>query len=151
MKTIRNIFFVGIALLSLTACAPNLSPNVYSGGDVGQAARTVPARVVSMRKVKINNQSAVGGLAGAGAGAVAGSAIGGGNRMHALGAIGGAVVGGLVGSEVDKMMHSGYGYEYVLRTNKGNLVSVTQTQDLQLRKGQRVYIIYGRRTRIVPR
>jgi len=144
--------FALIAALSLGACSTNLSPNTYSGSSVGQAQRTVPATVISMRRIKITNSSGVGGLAGAGAGAVAGSALGCGTRMNALGAIGGAIVGGIVGSEIDKGIHSGYGYEYVLKTSRGSLVSVTQTKNLKLRRGQKVYIIYGgSMTRIVPR
>lgn len=149
MKKIAVFGVIGLSLL-LGGCA-DLSPNTYSAGDVGQVNQVVPAKIISMRPVKIKTSSGgAGTLIGAGAGAVAGSAIGGGTRANILGGIGGALVGGLAGHAIEEGIGTKQGMEYVLRTNSGKLLTVTQTQDLQLGVGQKVLIIYGKQTRIVP-
>lgn len=150
MNKIVAVSFVGLSLLLLGGCA-DLSPNTYSAGEVGQINQVVPATIVSMRPVKIQATSGgVGTLVGAGAGAVAGSTIGGGDTAHLLGGIGGAVIGGLAGNAIEKGISKKQGMEYVLRTKSGKLLTVTQTQDLQLGVNQKVLIIYGKQTRIVP-
>ena len=153
MKKIVAVSVVGFSLLllgGLSGCA-DVSPNTYSAGDVGQVNQVVPAKIISMRPVKINASSGgVGTLVGAGVGAVAGSAIGGGTRANLLGGIGGALVGGLAGHAIEKGISTKQGMEYVLRTKSGKLLTVTQTQDLLLGVGQKVLIIYGRQTKIVP-
>ena len=149
MKKIIAISAVMCSLL-VGGCA-DLSPNTYQAGDVGQVNQVVPATIVSMRPVKIQASSGtVGTLAGAGIGAVAGSAIGGDTRTNILAGAGGALLGGLAGHAIENKVSSKLGMEYVLRTKDGRLVTVTQTQDLQLGVGQRVLIIYGRQIRIVP-
>lgn len=138
------------SLLFVAGCA-DLSPNTYQAGDVGQVNQVVPATIVSMRPVKIQASSGtVGTLAGAGIGAVAGSAIGGDTRTNILAGAGGAILGGLAGRAIENKVSATGGMEYVLRTKDKRLVTVTQTQDLQLGVGQKVLIIYGRQTRIVP-
>lgn len=149
----KKILFYALLFCSvlLVGCTQDLGTSSYSSGDVGQVNRVVPATVVSMRPVMINDSTGVGGLVGAGAGAVAGSAIGGSTRANILGGIGGAVIGGLAGNAIEKGITKKKGMEYILRVSKSkSLLTVTQLQDLQLYVGQKVLIIYGQRTRIVP-
>ncbi len=142
--TIMSIF-----CLTLAACAPNLSAGAYSAGQVNTATNVVTGTVISKRVVQIDNNSGVGGLVGAGAGAVAGSAIGGGARANILGGIGGAVAGGLLGNAIDKGIHAQQGYEYIIRVNKSKTIAVTQTLDTNFPVGARVMVIYGQKTRLV--
>ena len=58
--------------------------------------------IISRRPVNIDNNTGAGGLAGVGAGAVAGSQIGGSGAANVLGAIGGAVAGGLLGNAIEE-------------------------------------------------
>lgn len=147
--SIIAIFSLGLGVLS--GCTDSFNTSTYQAGDVGQANRVVPARVVSMRFVRIDNNSGVGGLTGAVVGGVAGSAIGGGSRANIIGAVGGAVVGGLLGNAVEKGVRKNQGIEYVLKSRQtGDLLTVTQLQDINLQVGQKVLIIYGRQTRVVP-
>lgn len=150
MKKIIAVSILSSSLFLLAGCAENISPNVYDSQDVGQANRVMPATIVSMRPVTINASTGVGGLVGAGAGAVAGSAIGGDARTNIIAGIGGAVAGGLLGNAIEKGVSKKQGMEYVLRTRHDSLITVTQTQDLHLSIGQKVFVIYGKQTRIVP-
>jgi outer membrane lipoprotein SlyB len=91
----------------------------------------------------------VGTIAGAGAGAVAGSFIGGDRRTNILGAIGGAVVGGLVGNVVEKSTSTGQAMEFIIQEdNAAQPISVVQTNEENFRPGQRIVLTRGDRTRL---
>lgn len=150
MKKIFNLTLIGVTLLTIVGCAPNISPNTYTGAEVGHASKTVRATVISIRPVTINNESGVGGLVGTAAGATAGSAIGGDTTTNILAGIGGAIVGGAIGHGIDKNMHTSQGMEYVCRLHDSSLVTLTQPSELGLQVGQKVLIIYGKQARLVP-
>jgi outer membrane lipoprotein SlyB len=140
--------FIGIFVIS---CTPNVSPNSYAVGSVGQVNRAVRGKVVSVRPVHISgSQSGVGGAAGAAGGAVAGSAIGGGARENVLGAIGGAVVGGIAGSMIEEGATKQEGIEYVVETENGSLITLVQGNDTFFSVGDKVIVLYGTPSRIIP-
>ncbi len=134
----------------LTACAPSVSPNTYSGSEVGVASRVVKGTVIGIRPVKIQQNTGIGAVAGGVAGGAAGSLIGNSTAVNIVGAAGGAVVGGLIGNEAEKQLSKDQGYEYIIQLDNNSTISVTQTQALQLSLNQRVLVIYGATTRIVP-
>ena len=101
-----------------------------------------------MRPVAIAGTSGAGGTVGAGAGAVAGSAIGGNDRANILGAIGGAVVGGLAGAAVEGSATKQSGYEYVVQSDHGALLTIVQGGDA-LAEGTKVIVIYGSPSRLI--
>jgi outer membrane lipoprotein SlyB len=136
--------------LSLAACAPDLSSSTYSAGQVGVASQTVTGTIVGKRLVRIDRDSHVGTAIGAVGGAVAGSFIGGGTRENILGGLGGALVGGLAGNAIEKGVVRQQGFEYVIRINKNQTISVTQTADNNLAIGERVMVIYGNPVRVIP-
>lgn len=150
MKRYLALLMIIFSCMLAAACAPNLSSNTYSGGQVGVASKAISGTIVSKRTVQIDNNSHVGGLIGTASGAVAGSTIGSGTTANVLGGIGGAVVGGLVGNAIDKGIHSQQGFEYIIRTNKGETIAVTQAMDTNLPVGSRVLVIYGEKTRVIP-
>lgn len=148
-----RIILIGstLALMSLlTACAPSVSPNTYSGSEVGVASRVVKGTVIGIRPVKIQQNTGIGAVAGGVAGGAAGSLIGSSTAVNIVGAAGGAVVGGLIGNEAEKQLSKDQGYEYIIQLDNNSTISVTQTQALQLSLNQRVLVIYGATTRIVP-
>lgn len=149
MKKILTFCALSLCFL-LAGCAGNVSPNVYTAEDVGQLNQAIPATVVSMRPITVSTNTGAGGLVGAAAGATAGSLIGGSTEAHILGALGGAVVGGVAGHAIEGGIGKKHGMEYVLKLNNGKLVTVAQAEDLHLSRHQKVMIIYGKQTRIVP-
>ena len=150
MKRIASFSLLAVLLVSLCACARNISPDSYAVGSVGQVNRAVRGKIISSREVDISgSQSGVGSTAGALAGGVAGSAIGGGVRENIVGAIGGAVVGGIAGGLIEEGPTRQRGMEYVIETANGSLITIVQGIEPVFAVGQRVILIYGTRSRII--
>jgi outer membrane lipoprotein SlyB len=135
--------------LVLAGCARDISPQTYSVGSVGQVNRTISATVISVRTVDVKGSSGVGGAAGAGVGAVAGSSIGSTGRDNLAGAIVGAVVGGIAGSAVEGKLAEQKAMEYVIETENGNLMTIVQGLELIFSVGQRVLVLYGSPARLI--
>jgi len=148
-KILTTITMFG-SLTLLGGCAGNVSPNTYDVCEAGVASKVEPGIIIGKRKINIDGNTGMGGLAGVAAGAAGGSAIGGDARTNVLGAIGGAVIGGVVGNAVDKGVNKHQGYEYIIRLRSGSTISVAQARDLQFQMNQPVLVIYGPTTRIVP-
>lgn len=119
---------LGLALLS--GCASqSLTGNAYTGTQARQAQIVKMGRVESVKNIQIAaGPSGVGGAAGAGLGAVAGSNVGGG-RGRLAGAIAGAVVGGVVGQMADAKMNTLEGQEITVKLDNGTLIAVAQEID----------------------
>ncbi len=138
------------AVLGMAACAPVNTNSTYSGADIGRPAQVSYGVIVAMRAVTVQNNTGpgVGTLAGVAAGGIAGSFIGGGARSNLLGAIGGAVLGGVVGSAIEGGVSQGQAVEFIIREENGQTISVVQTNEEDLRAGDRVIMTRGARTRI---
>ncbi len=136
--------------LLLTGCGKNVSPNTYEASEVGVVSRVMAGTIIAKRAVTIDNHSDVGMLAGAATGAVGGSAIGGSGRGNLAGAIGGAVVGGVVGNVADKAINRKKGFEYIIKLKDGSTIAVAQASDILFQINQKVLVIYGAMTRIIP-
>ncbi|PCI64013.1 MAG: hypothetical protein COB37_03430 [Kordiimonadales bacterium] len=131
------------------ACAPNLSSNSYDAYSVGEVRRVERGTIQSYRWVEINTRTGVGTVAGAGIGAAAGSTVGDG-AGGVIGAIGGALLGGLIGSSIEKSANKRTGYEYVILTASGSLVSIVQADRAPLPEGSPVLIQFsGQRSRVI--
>lgn len=153
MKLIRFSFILLVIChlsLILSACAKNISPNTYSGSEVGIVSKVKKGIILSERAVSIDNASGNGGMAGAALGAAGGIGLGHSTSGSLAGGVGGAIVGGVVGHVIDKGVNHHQGYEYIIRLKEGETVSVTQTEDLRFSPGQSVLVIYGAMTRIIP-
>lgn len=135
------------AALMLGACTSNHSPNSYDSRAVGQVNRVERGTIESYRWVQIERRnSGVGTVAGAGIGAAAGSTVGSGRGRGAenvIGAIGGALLGGLIGNSIEKSGSKKGGFEYLIRTESGALVSLVQQDTSPLPEGAPVVIMFG--------
>lgn len=150
MKTITKFCLLFVSTLIMFGCTKDISPSTYDTDQIGHASRVEPGQIISMRSVKIEQNTEIGGIAGAGAGAVAGSTIGGSSEANILGAIGGAVIGGLAGNAVEGHFNQQAGTEFIIKLDNGETISSTQATGLSLHEGQHVLVIYGKTTRIVP-
>lgn len=137
------------ALGLLTSCTPNVRPDSYSVGSVGQVNRTVGGVIVSARLVSIDGSRGGGAMAGGAAGAVAGSQLGGSDAAGAVGAIGGLVVGAIAGAALERGATATQGAEYVVETTNGNLMTVVQGPEPMLSPGQKVLVLYGSPARVI--
>lgn len=148
-KSSKRLAIILPLALAAGACAPDLSPSSYDSHSVGEVRRVERGTIESYRWVKIKGRSGVGTLAGAGVGAAAGSTIGDG-AGGVIGAIGGALLGGAIGSSVEKSASSQGGFEYIIRTASGSLVTLVQADREPLPEGLPVLILFnGSRSRVV--
>ena len=138
-------------MISLNACTADIGANDYYASSANRVSATQACTVVSLRPVTVkSNDNNAGTLLGAAAGGVAGSAIGGDNTAHILGAIGGAVIGGIAGDATQAQLSKQTGYEYVVRMDNGTMATVVQGNDVYIQPGQRCLVIYGKQARIIP-
>ncbi|RMH94517.1 hypothetical protein EBB59_02260 [Lysobacter pythonis] len=145
----RGLTLSLLCALALPACTPNVRPDSYSIGSVGQVNRSVGATIISARPVRIDGSRGVGTASGAAAGAVVGSNVGGSDSANVIGAIGGAVVGGIVGAAAERGASATTGIEYVVQTENGNLMSVVQGPEPALQVGAKVLLLYGSPARLI--
>ncbi len=139
-----------VLALALAACGPRYSPDTYATRAVQQANKVEQGTVVGRRSVKVSAEGSTGAATGAAAGGVLGAQTPGIGIVSALGGVGGALVGGLVGTAAEHTVVDTSAYEYVVRTAKGELLSVTQKDTTPLAIGQNVLLISGNQARIVP-
>ena len=146
MKSIASLLFV---FLLVGCAAPNISPQAYSAGSVGQVNRTVSATVVSAREIAVSGTSGVGSTSGTAIGAVAGSSVGGSGRDNLIGVIGGAVIGGIAGAAIESSATKQTGMEYVVETSNGHLMTLVQGKDPIFKTGEKVLVLYGNPSRVI--
>jgi outer membrane lipoprotein SlyB len=133
----------------LAACGPTYSPDTYASNAVQQANKVEQGVVVGVRDVDVSASGAVGTVAGAAAGGIAGSQVAAG-PISALSALGGSLVGGIAGSAVEHATEDTKAFEYIVRKPNGDLVSVTQKDKTPLVLGMHVLVISGVQARVVP-
>lgn len=138
------------AVFLLAACGQRYSPDTYATRAVQQANKVEQGTVIGRRDVKVTAEGSTGAASGAAAGGVLGAQTPGGGIFSALGGVGGALVGGLVGTAAEHAVVDTSAFEYVVRTGKGDLLSVTQKDTVPLAIGQKVLLIAGNQARVVP-
>lgn len=135
----KNILLIGLTSLLFTSCVrQQMSPNVYSARQVGEASMTYAGRIVNVRPVCVQQASGVGTVAGGVAGGVLGSAIGRGDLAPtAIGALAGAVAGSLIEQDASRQT----GFEYVIQLDNGQLMTIVQGCNPFFQCGDPVYVI----------
>ena len=136
--------------LALAACRADYSPDTYATRAVQQANKVEQGMVVGRRDVAVTAEGSTGAATGAAAGGVLGAQTPGGGIAAALGGVGGALVGGIIGTTAEHVGGDTRAFEYIVRTAKDELISVTQRDATPLVVGQRVLVISGNQARIVP-
>ena len=135
--------------LLLTACGIGDTNTTYNRVQIGRQGRASTGKIISMTQIEVAGSNETGGLAGAvvgGAlGGVGGSAIGGG-KGSALMAIGGAAIGalagGAAGSAAEQAATKDLAYEFLVKKDEtGRVISVVQTNELNLQPGDNVILI----------
>mgnify|MGYP003648983206 CR=1 FL=1 len=85
-----------------------------------------------------------------GVGAAAGSTVGNSGAENVIGAIGGALLGGLLGNSIDKSAGKKSGFEYLIRTESGSLISIVQQDRHPFADGTPVLVVFSRdRSRVI--
>ena len=144
----KTVGVLGLAAL-LAACQADIGSNQYGTSSVGRAAAASPCSVISVRQVSVKSDNNMGAIAGALVGGVGGYGIGSGSTAHNLGAVGGALLGGYAGDKAQGALSSQAGYEYVVRLDNGQVMTLTQGTDVLLSPGQRCMILLGDPARLI--
>jgi len=110
-----------ICCLLVTGCNKDLSPGDYDAAEVGKIKKVVPGTIISMRPVRLHNKIN--------------------ESMTEKPTTSGFA---------DNSMNKTHGYEYVIRLNSGNIISVVQAETIKFKNKQHILVIYGKNTRIVP-
>lgn len=127
-KKILTGFAVSLVLL-LGACTKDIAPGDYDSAEVGKIKKVVPGVIISKRPVHIHNAAAES----------ASTAIDNTNPARTATA-----------NDSDTTLNRSHGFEYVIRLNSGAIISLVQTEDLNLKTKQHILVIYGNNTRVVP-
>ncbi|MGE4062495.1 MAG: hypothetical protein AB7E79_03920 [Rhodospirillaceae bacterium] len=136
----------GVYAAVLSACAPNYSPNIYSSNAVQLANKVEAGTIIGFREVKISANGNIGTVTGGAVGGVLGAEY----ANSALVAVGGTTIGGMVGNALEHAARDTTGWEYIIRKDNGDMLSVTQREAAPLALAQRVLVIMGPQARVVP-
>jgi len=121
MKYLARVSSLAMLLsLFLTSCAKDVAPGDYDSAEVGKIKKVVPGVVLSKRSVNIHNQAAENTATDSNS------------------------------TPSDNVVNRSHGFEYVIRLNNGAIISLVQTENLDLKAKQHVLVIYGNNTRVVP-
>ena len=149
-KSLKKVFVIGLIMLPLQGCEPDLGGSDYETENIGQLSNTQSGVVVFKREIKMHyypqgavSQGAVTGAAGgAVGGALIGGAAGGSGGSSVAGGLIGAGLGGLLGYAIDKKTRTHKGFEYHVKLDKsGDVVTVSQGPNPEIGVGGRVLII----------
>ncbi len=145
----RRLLFFPLAsacAVLLSACAPNFSPNTYSSNAVQLANKVEAGTIIGFREVQISANGSIGAVTGGAVGGVLGAEY----ANSALVAVGGTTVGGMLGNALEHAARDTTGWEYIIRKDNGDMLSVTQREATPLTLAQRVLVIMGPQARVVP-
>jgi len=127
----------------VAGCASEKGGDVYTRDQVRQVQHFKVGTVVSVHKVRIEGtKSPVGTTAGTIVGGIAGSGASSG-KTGQVAAVLGAVVGGVVGSAAEEAYTRENGFEYSIKLEDGNYISVVQaaSKDEDIKPGDKVRVI----------
>ncbi len=146
MRVLVLFPLAALGALALSACAPNYSPNTYSSNAVQLANKVEQGTVIGYREVKISANGSIGAVTGGAVGGVLGAEY----ANSALAVVGGTTVGGMLGNALEHAARDTTGWEYIIRKENGDMLSVTQREASPLALAQRVLVIMGPQARVVP-
>lgn len=131
-----------LCLALLGACATQDGVGRYRIATIGNAQRTVAAKVLSADPVHIQTRT---GEAGGVAGGLLGGAVAAEGSDNAAVIIAGVIAGAIVGSAIESAANVYDGTEYVIETETGALLTVAQVNSGSeiFSKGDRVVLVYG--------
>lgn len=137
------------AFLFLCGCQADIDSNQYSAASTGRASAASPCTVINVRQVKVKTDNELGTIIGGAAGGIAGYSIGSGKTAHLLGGLGGAVLGGIAGDATQGALSSQSAYEYVVKLDNGQIMTLTQGSDALLAPGQKCMMLFGNPSRLI--
>lgn len=145
----KKLFFVVMTCLVAVGCAADINDNAYKLSSVGQASAVAQGVIVDVRTVSIQGSSGTGSVLGGVAGGVAASTIGRG-AGSVLASVGGALAGAFIGGITQNELTKQQALQYIVRLTDGDMINVIQGLNNPLSVGQKVFVLYGKETRLIP-
>jgi outer membrane lipoprotein SlyB len=149
MRALFHLLISVGAFVGLAGCQSELSSDYYRASSVGSVNRAIRGKVVSVRTVKVSDESGVGTSSGAVAGAIAGANSSDNAAGAAVLAIAGAVAGGVAGTVAEKSATRQEALEYVVESENGALLTLVQGGKDRFSVGEAVIVLYGSPSRII--
>jgi len=162
MRKNFRYFAMVAGLAFLSSCSDhNIDSGVYTGEESMHDTDTYACTVVNRRIVKVSGYNThgntAGKLTGALAGGLLGSAFGRGHGkvgMAAVGALGGAMAGNAI-QDATKNKTQQTAFEYTVKRDvDGQLKTIVQGMNVDIKKGARAYLVSDRRnaarSRLIP-
>lgn len=137
------------SLLALAGCQSELRSDYYRASSVGSVNRAIKGKVVSLRPIRVTDESGVGTASGAAVGAIAGANSSDNAAGAAMLAVAGAVAGGVIGSIAEKSATRQEALEYVVESENGALLTLVQGGTDRFSLGESVIVLYGNPSRII--
>ena len=133
---------------SLSACSSQDRVGEYRVASIGNAQRTVEASILSVKPITLIKSPSG---AGANAGAAFGGALAAESSDNAAVIVAGIIGGAIIGNNIEASNGAMRGYEYLLQTEMGKLVTVAQPEQNYdvLQEGDKALLIYGYPHRLV--
>ena len=141
----KKLFFVVMTCLVAVGCAADINDNAYKLSSVGQASAVAQGVIVDVRTVSIQGSSGTGSVLGG----VAASTIGRG-AGSVLASVGGALAGAFIGGITQNELTKQQALQYIVRLTDGDMINVIQGLNNPLSVGQKVFVLYGKETRLIP-
>jgi len=147
MILIKNSLFLFILFIAtgLAGYASNLSGDSYSRSEARIVQQVDFGTVVQLRPVRIEGtKTPIGSGAGAIAGGIAGSSIGGYKASKVMAVIG-AVAGGIAGAAIEEGVTRTRGVEVTVKMDNGRTIAIVQalSPNERLSVGERVRVIHS--------
>lgn len=143
-----KIYIMCLFCLLTSACARQMSPDVYSADQIGQVESTYEGTIIQVRKVQVQDgdrlqDNAIGGIGGGVAGGMLGSHIGHGSGS-VLGQIGGVIAGATIGAMTEQELKREKALQYMIRLENGEIKTIVQGVKPRLEEGQKVWVLVAR-------
>jgi len=147
----NSLLLLLLITIGLAGCASNLSGESYSRSEARTVQQVEYGVIEQLRPVKIEGtKTPIGSGAGAIAGGIAGSSIGG-NTTSKVMAVIGAVAGGIAGAAIEEGVTRTQGVEITVKMENGRTIAIVQalSPNEKFSVGERVRVIYsGNNTRV---
>ena len=143
----RSVLFLFCFLLF--SCTRDINDDSYNYSSVGDVNGVGQGVIIDARPVQIQGDSQTGSFIGGLAGGAAASTIGRG-KGSVLASVGGALLGAFIGGVTQKELSEQQAIQYIVRLSDGNMITVIQGMKNRLAVGERVFVLYGRETRLIP-
>lgn len=137
----KKILFMVLVACGLSACGIGNTNTTYERYQVGQQGIVTYGKIIAMNAVQTAGTGTVGTIGGAVAGGAAGSLIGGNTAMNIVGGVGGALLGGFIGNVAEQQLTKDTAIEFIVQEDNGKTISVVQSNELNLRVGDRVMLL----------